>query len=314
MDVISMGEMVIDFLPGTEPASYLRNAGGAPANMAIAAARNGLSAGMYCRVGDDDFGRFLLKTLEDNGVKPLLPELCETVFTTMAFVSLNENNDRSFSFCRKPGADTQIAPSDIKDSDIEGCSLVHAGSVSLSGHPSDDATRHFLKKAKEMQKLVSFDVNYRDLVWNEDRQKCIDSVQEIFKYVDFLKISDEEEDMVGGVGNIAGLMEKEGISLIVETLGAEGARCFYKGKEIRSKGYSFGAVADTTGAGDAFWGAFVSRLLILGVRKVSDITEEIIKDALDYGNISGSLCVTKKGAISSLPTREKIEEIREKQD
>ena len=60
-DLITIGEMVIDFLPGREPGSYIRNAGGAPANVAIAASRNGLSAGMYCKVGNDDFGRFLLR-------------------------------------------------------------------------------------------------------------------------------------------------------------------------------------------------------------------------------------------------------------
>ena len=58
-DLICIREMVIDFLPGKEPGSYIRNAGGAPANVAISAARNGISSGMYTKVGDDDFGVFL---------------------------------------------------------------------------------------------------------------------------------------------------------------------------------------------------------------------------------------------------------------
>ena len=84
MDIITIGEMVIDFIPGTEEGSYIRNPGGAPANVAIAAARNGLSAGIFCKVGDDDFGRFLIQTLEDNQVTPLSPELCREAVTTMA--------------------------------------------------------------------------------------------------------------------------------------------------------------------------------------------------------------------------------------
>ena len=77
MDFITIGEMVIDFIPGQEEASYIRNAGGAPANVAIAAARNGLEAGIYCKVGEDDFGRFLLKTLRENHVTPLAPEMAK---------------------------------------------------------------------------------------------------------------------------------------------------------------------------------------------------------------------------------------------
>ena len=91
LDLYSIGEMVIDFIPGSEPGSYVRNAGGAPANVAIAMARNGLKTGMCCSVGEDDFGRFLIKTLEENQVRCLKKELCENAITTMAFVSLAEN-------------------------------------------------------------------------------------------------------------------------------------------------------------------------------------------------------------------------------
>ena len=96
MDIITVGEMVIDFIPGTEEGSYIRNPGGAPANVAIAAARNGLSAGIFCKVGDDAFGRFLIRTLEDNKVTPLSPQLCGEAVTTMAFVSLTPGGGRSF--------------------------------------------------------------------------------------------------------------------------------------------------------------------------------------------------------------------------
>lgn len=64
MDIYSIGEMVIDFIPGEEKGSYIRNAGGAPANVAIAAARNGLETGMCCKVSEDDFGKFLMETLK----------------------------------------------------------------------------------------------------------------------------------------------------------------------------------------------------------------------------------------------------------
>ena len=95
MDLYSIGEMLIDFIPGSEPASYIRKAGGAPANVAIAVARNGLSASMACKVGDDDFGHFLMDTLAENNVRAACPRLCEEAVTTMAFVTLAEDGHRA---------------------------------------------------------------------------------------------------------------------------------------------------------------------------------------------------------------------------
>ena len=105
MDLYSIGELVIDFTPGSEPASYIRNPGGAPGNAAIVAARSGLSVGVCSSVGDDDFGRFLVQTMEENGVRVINPELCAKAITTLAFVTLAPDGNRSFTFARKPGAD-----------------------------------------------------------------------------------------------------------------------------------------------------------------------------------------------------------------
>ena len=158
MDFITIGEMLIDFIPGKEPGSYVKNAGGAPANVAIAAARNGLEAGIYCKVGDDDFGRFLLQTLRENQVTPLAPEMTKEAVTTMSFVSLNEHNDRSFTFARKPGADMLLDKSEIRDEDLETCRIVQAGSCSLSAGQAVEATEYAMARAHELGKLVGFDI------------------------------------------------------------------------------------------------------------------------------------------------------------
>ena len=118
MDLYSIGEMVIDFIPGSESASYIRNAGGAPANVAVACAKNGLEAGMCCCVGDDDFGVFLMETLTRYHVRPLRTELCKDAITTMAFVTLDDEGDRSFTFARKPGADMFLQEEDVRYEDI----------------------------------------------------------------------------------------------------------------------------------------------------------------------------------------------------
>ncbi len=311
-DFVSIGEMVIDFLPGQEKGSYIRNAGGAPANVAISTVRNGLKAGMYCKVGNDDFGKFLLDTLRQEGVDVLAPGMTDDAITTMAFVSLDDNGERSFTFSRKPGADMMLKASEISEDILKDTRLVHGGSFSLSEGDAKEATVFALKKAHELGKLVSFDINYRNVAWKDDRDKCAEEVKKLLPWVDLLKISDEEIDMVGGKEAISALMKENNLSVVVETLGGDGAECFFNGASFSHPGYPVekGAIADTTGAGDAFWGGFLSRLLILGVNKPGDITEEALKDALDYGNISGSLCVRSKGAIASLPDRAGIEAFR----
>ena len=306
MDLFSIGEMVIDFIPGNEEASYVRNAGGAPANVACAVSRNGLEAGMLCCLGDDDFGHFLADTLEAYQVKRLKQDFFSDAITTMAFVTLKEDGDRSFTFARKPGADQFLSEEDVREEDIRNTVIVHAGSCSLSASPETEATVKALRLGAQYQKLVSFDVNYRNLMWKDDVKACADKVFEILPYVDLLKISEEEVEMMGGEDNLPALLKKYGISLIVETLGSKGARCFFKDEVFEVPGRKAVCV-DATGAVDAFWGGFLSSLRLQGVEKAGDLTKEIIQTAMNYGNVSGWICVQKKGGIASLPTREQIE-------
>ena len=306
IDVYSIGEMVIDFIPGAEPASYIRNAGGAPANVAIAVAKNGLSAGMCCSVGDDDFGRFLMDTLRQHRVHCLNPRLCRQAVTTMAFVTLAPDGDRSFTFVRKPGADMFLQESDVTEADIASSVIVHAGSCSLSASPVAEATLRALRLGRQMDKLVSFDVNYRDLMWNGDQAACTKKVLDLLPLVDLLKISEEEVGMVGGADQIPNLMEQYSLRVVVETLGSHGARCYFEDQimEVPAKTV---ACVDATGAGDAFWGGFLSSLRLQGVTHAAEITPDILRRAMTYGNTAGSICVQSKGAIPSLPTRQQIE-------
>lgn len=304
MDMICMGEMLIDFTPGQEPRSYTANPGGAPANVAIAAARNGLDTAFLGILGNDDFGKLLQHTLENDGVKMLCPELTDEAVTTLAFVSLYEGGERSFTFARKPGADILLSEDDVKEADIDACRMLHTGSVSLSDAPSKDAVYKAMKMASEKGKLVSFDVNYRDMIWH-DEERCRREVEKILPFVDLLKVSDEELSFVGGEENIPRFMEQHGIRVLVETLGAKGAKYFFDGKSGVVEGKKVHAV-DATGAGDAFWGGFLSSVLMNGAEKAGDITEEMVQKALTYGNAAGALCVQKMGGIPALPSKADI--------
>lgn len=307
MDIICAGEMLIDFTPGNLKDTYTANPGGAPANVAVCMARNGLETAFLGILGNDDFGKKLKNVLLEEGITMLCPDLTDEAVTTLAFVTLYEGGERSFTFARKPGADILLSKEDISEEEISRTRALHAGSVSLSDNPCREAIAYAMELAHKKEKLVSFDINYRDMIWH-DIEKCKKEVEKVLPYVDLLKISDEELYFVGGEENIPAFMEQYNISVLVETLGSKGAKYFFDGKEGKVDGRQVNSV-DATGAGDAFWGGFLSKLLMLGVDKATDITEEKVKEALAYGNIAGALCVQKPGGIPALPTREEIEEV-----
>ena len=117
--------------------------------------------------------------------------------------------------------------------------------------------------------------------------------------------SDEELFFVGGENNIDSFMDEYKITAVIETLGSKGSKYYYNGKSGVLESMKVKAV-DATGAGDAFWGGFLSNLVMQKVTSVADINEVIIEAALKYGNTSGGLCVTKMGGIPGIPTKEDI--------
>lgn len=305
MKILCIGEMLIDFTPVEGMVnSYTGNPGGAPANVAVSASRSGIEAGFLGKIGNDDFGKLLVKTLKEDNVRLMVPELTDEAVTTLAFVTLGDDGDRSFTFVRKPGADMLLSEADVERVDFNEWDIIHAGSVSQSGSPERDAVLLALKKAKECGKLVSFDINYRDKIWGYD--SCREEVYRIFPMVDLLKISDEELEFVDGEENIPSFMKQYGISVVVLTKGSQGARIFHGDDTIDVDAMKV-TVKDTTGAGDSYWGGFLSTLLTQGVKSVSDITKDKLLNAGRYGSVSAGLCIQKFGGIPALSYREEIE-------
>ncbi len=306
MQVICVGEMLVDFTPGGEQRNYIANAGGAPANVAVSIRRSGGSAGFLGKLGDDDFGRMLADTLRRDGVEILCPEPTREAVTTLAFVSLDERGERSFTFARKPGADMLLSERDVEGVDFSSCRIVHAGSMSQSARPARDAVLLALRKAKKLGKLVSFDINYRETVWS--REACAAELKEIFPLVDLLKISGEELDFVGGAEGISTFMEQNRIAVTVVTMGADGAEIYFDSQRIRLDAMRVRA-KDATGAGDSFWGAFLCRLLEQGVERVENITTEKLIAAGRFAICASGLCVQKSGGIPAIPYREQVDAV-----
>ena len=312
-DVVALGELLIDFTPvstdGAGCPTLTANPGGAPGNLLAALSRYGRRTAFLGKVGEDAFGRLLLESLRRAGVQTRGIRLTSSAFTTLTFVTLDAAGDRSFSFARKPGADTQLRWEEVDRSLIQRCRLFHFGSLSLTDEPARSATRAAVAYARELGRTVTFDPNLRLPLWPSPAEARAQILWSLCQ-ADVVKLSDEEVDFLWGCSPQEGarrLLEECGVSLAMVTLGPEG--CYVKNRN----GACYGRcpqvqVRDTTGAGDIFGGAAVSRWLATG-KAPGELDEGELADLAAFACAAASLSTRLPGGIPSIPDREEVEEV-----
>lgn len=310
LDVVALGELLIDFAAKSkDPDGYptmAANPGGAPGNFLAALNVYGKKTAFLGKVGDDAFGQLLLGTLQRAGIDTRGVVIDPDYFTTLAFVTFNDAGDRSFSFARKPGADTQLRWEEIDKGLMDEARVFHFGTLSLTGEPARTATRKAASYAKQTGKLISCDPNLRVPLWRseeEAREQMLWSLQQ----ADLVKISDNEVSFLWACSPEEGaekLLREFGVKLAMVTLGAEG--CL-----LRTKNACFRAPApkvhpvDTTGAGDIFGGSAMARFLDL--KKAPDaLTQEDLSYIGTYALIAASLSTERSGGIPSIPKKETV--------
>ena len=312
-DLVTIGEILIDLTYSGRQNGvpvYVANPGGAPANVAVAAARLRADSAFIGKVGNDYYGGFLRETLTENKVDVSGMLTDASAPTTLAVVSLTDAGERSFSFYRRNCADTLLSPEEISDELLGNTRFLHFGSVSLTDDPARSATLFAAKRAKELGATVTYDPNYRANLWNSEKE-AVERMKSVLGFVDILKISDEELPLLTGTDDPeAGtrqLFDKYGISLILLTLGADGAYYRRGGETGKAEGFKV-KVADTNGAGDTFFGAFLSRMAALGVYKPDDLTSEQLFDSVRTANLAASLTTSRHGAIPAMPDLKELED------
>ena len=301
--VIALGEVLIDFTPcGRSERGrmiYECNPGGAPANMLSCLAQFGHDCRMIGCVGKDAFGDEIVGAIADAGVDCRYISRSDAP-TTLAVVSLNADGDRSFSFYRDHCADVSIAPQDITEDMMESTALVHVGSLSLTHEPARSATHRLLELAKENGVAISYDPNYRPLLWKSAEQ-AKEGMASILPLADIVKVSDEEAVFLTGMDDLDAaaqeiLAQNGNIRVLFLTKGAEGSACYLPGGEKREvAGLSGAQIVDTTGAGDYFFGGAVSRLLEEGMEKA--ISPQTAEEACRRGNECGYRVAQVRGAL-----------------
>jgi fructokinase len=314
-DVTALGELLIDFTPqGTsENGNYLfeANPGGAPCNVLAAMARLGKKTAFIGKVGNDSFGLFLKDTLKRLDIDTRGLCLSCEYFTTLAFVTLDKDGNRSFAFSRNNSADVMLDKAEVDEEIIKASKIFHCGTLSLTHPVSRAATLKALNTAKDNGVLISADPNLRLPLWKKESEAKA-AIDFVLNYADIIKISDYEIEFMYGKINITEgarrVYEKYNPKILFVTCGKEGAYLLKDDVIIHHPCYDSVATVDTTGAGDCFCGAALAKLLDYSL-DFSALTEENMRDILRYSNAAASLVTARYGAISAMPDNAEISEL-----
>lgn len=309
-DVVCLGELLIDFVPTVsgvglgEAEAFRKAAGGAPANVAVGLARQGVSSAFIGMVGEDGFGHFLADTLRAAGVDVGPLRFTAQSKTSLAFVSLAADGEREFLFYREPGADTLLAASDIEPSVIARARVLHYGSISLITEPSSGATLHAVRLAREHGVLRSYDPNLREALW-PSREAAREGMRLGLAEAQIVKISEEEVRFLSGrealEAGVRALWHDE-LLLVAVTRGRDGSQWFTADARGTMPGFTVVAV-DATGAGDAFMAGLLAGL----VERPGALTDPLaLNQILSSANAAGALATTVRGAIPAMPDRAAI--------
>ena len=320
IDIVAMGELLIDFTPGGTNSMgmkmFTQNPGGAPANVLAMNSRLGGKTAFIGKVGQDAFGEFLQDVLNGKGIDTSGLVLDPVTPTTLAFVHLDEKGDRSFSFYRSPGADQMLTSKEVALDLIDNCGIFHFGSVSLTHDPCRSAVFHAAEYARKQCRLVSFDPNIRPMLW-ENMEEARTQIECAIKYADILKVSEEEMAFLTGTQDLnvgtQCLLDK-GVALVLVSLGEQGAYYRNHGSFGCVPAYPVNAV-DTNGAGDAFVGAFLWKAKGMMREELAFMNPVQLEQMVRFANAAGALTATGSGAIPAMPDLGQIQSfIHEKED
>ena len=306
MKILCIGEALIDMIctdtgsPLSKGEHFLKKPGGAPTNVAAAIAALGGEVLLSAKVGADPFGQQLIDVMKDFGVSTIWMVQDKNYFTTFAFVSLMQDGERDFVFNR--GADGQLAESDIEGIDLDECSIIHFGSATafLAGH-LQDSYKSLLQKALAKNIFISFDPNYRQLLWKNNTESFIEQSWNFMRQCHFFKVSDEEAMLLTGSASVfdaSNILSEKTNATFAITLGKEGTLLVHQKEKITIPSIPVKPI-DTTGAGDAFVGAVLYQLSKYSFQGIGALSSTNWKEIILNGNKAGARTCEYMGAMEA---------------
>lgn len=320
-DVLCLGEILVDWVCTTVGAeldsaqAFTKAPGGAPANVAVGLARQGVSAGFIGRVSRDAFGEWLRDLLRNENIDTDSTVMDPNANTRMAYVVTTSTGDRKLAeFSRVACADALLQENDIKEDQFKSASVLHFGSISLIADPVKSATTKAKEYAKKHGLLISYDPNVRLALWPNDKA-CRDTILETLRWADIVKINlDELEFLTGSREFVAAekLRQHHEIPILIITLDAQGSHFITEKGSRTVPGFSIQLV-EATGAGDGFVSGILSGLLphIKNAtnrrQALKDLTLDQLAEIFKRANAVGAIACTRAGAIPALPKSTEID-------
>lgn len=306
MKILCIGEALIDMIctdAGTTLSNgenFLKKPGGAPTNVAAAVAALGGDVLLAAKVGADPFGLQLVQVMKDAGVGTEYMTTDEGRFTTFAFVSLMADGERDFVFNR--GADGELSEKEVENIRLDDVSVVHFGSATafLPG-PLHRSYLRLLQRAREQEKFISFDPNYRHLLFGDKQESFVERSWVFMKQCHFFKVSDEEAMLLTGKSTVAeaAVVLREGTSAtFAVTLGREGTLLVHADDKITVPSIAIKPI-DTTGAGDAFVGAVLYQLRDYALQEIQSLTTADWRRIVAAANKAGARTCEYMGAMEA---------------
>lgn len=306
-DLLAFGELIADFLPYGESDQgypvYEFNPGGAPANLAAAVKKLGLSTGIVGKVGRDPLGQMLQADMLRRGISCEGVTCSQSWPTALSMVHLSKEGERSFSFFADLSADMDLSSAELPYELIGNCRLFHFGARSLILPSAREATLSAAAYARKSDALISFDPNLRPTLWKDMQTAAADALTGI-QQADLIKLSFDEMQLVYATDNTANVLRSLAAQgkVCVVTDGAKGAYVWENASLVHVPTYPIKQV-DTTGAGDAFWAAFLYQCL--------SYPQSSLQQRVRFACAAGAIACTRKGAMTAHPTCRDIEAFTE---
>jgi 2-dehydro-3-deoxygluconokinase len=302
LDIVSIGECMVEFFcdgPMGQARSFQRSFGGDTLNLLAAASRLGRRCGYITRVGNDPFGPGLLDAWRSEGIDLTHAPLVSG-YNGIYFISLLAGGEREFTYYRAGSAASALGPDDIDPQYIASARVVHSSGITQALSEScRAAVKRAFEAARQAGVMTSFDPNLRLKLWPIEQAR--DALAEVLPLVDVvMPAAPEETEQLIGVGDpeqAARHFHDQGVKIAVIKMGSKGCVVSDGGAMRWMPARRAPLVEDTTGAGDAFNGGFLTGLC-MGYDAASSAS---------IGAAVAGLKVRGRGAVASLPRMQQVQ-------
>lgn len=310
-DVIALGELLVDFNAlhsnDFDSVVYESNPGGAPCNVLAMLSNLQKRTAFIGKVGDDFLGHALQQRIVRMGISTEGLSKDKKRNTTLAFLNDSKTYPHQYLFYRNRTADMNLDEGDVDADMLSRTRIFHFGSLSFTHKRCRKATRKAIKAAKSKHRLISFDPNYRPVLWPGE-EKARKWMLYGCSVCDILKVEASELAFITQQTTIQNgvdfLQKHYSISLILVTSGEAGSQAFMGNRKVYQEAFLTNRTIDTTGAGDTFLGCCLAYILEQGM----ELSDHQLQEMLFRANAAASLETTRKGAIRAMPTQAELED------